>query len=67
VFKYSRAEVYDCFAAVGFVNKQIVAELIAKHSAAGSEQLQTHATVSGARAGEAPPGEPPLAGANPAR
>jgi hypothetical protein len=31
VFKYSRAEVYRCFAFVGFVNKQVVAELIAKH------------------------------------
>jgi len=31
VFKYSRAEVYECFAWVGFVNKQVVAELIAKH------------------------------------
>jgi hypothetical protein len=31
VFKYSRAEVYDCFASAGFVNKQVLAELIAKH------------------------------------
>jgi hypothetical protein len=31
VFKYSRAEVYGCFASVGFINKQVLAELIAKH------------------------------------
>jgi hypothetical protein len=31
VFKYSRAEVYSCFAFAGFVNKQVVAELVAKH------------------------------------
>ena len=31
VFKYSRAEVYSCFASAGFVNKQTLAELIAKH------------------------------------
>jgi hypothetical protein len=31
VFRYSRAEVYSCFASWGFVNKQVLAELIAKH------------------------------------
>jgi Holliday junction resolvasome RuvABC endonuclease subunit len=31
VFKYSRAEVYSCFASAGFANKQTLAELIAKH------------------------------------
>jgi hypothetical protein len=31
VFKYSRAEVYSCFASWGFGNKQALAELIAKH------------------------------------
>jgi hypothetical protein len=31
VFKYSRAEVYSSFASVGFLNKQALAEIIAKH------------------------------------
>jgi hypothetical protein len=31
VFKYSREEVYSTFESVGFVNKQMLAELIAKH------------------------------------
>ena len=31
VFMYSRSEVYSSFAAVGFANKQELAELIAKH------------------------------------
>jgi Holliday junction resolvasome RuvABC endonuclease subunit len=31
VFKYSRGEVYRCFASTGFANKQALAELIAKH------------------------------------
>ena len=31
VFKYSRAEVYECFASAGFANKHGLAELIVKH------------------------------------
>ena len=31
VFKYSRAEVYSCFASAGFANKESLAEFIAEH------------------------------------